>query len=233
MGTRVDSSLLDETATILGMLVDGQLDLRGEHELGTIYEFAVYEIRRDGETVVERYVREHPPNLDSRDGRLLKALPEARLSVFLIDAVEEGVGIQVHDLLGGPPTFIAEEAYGDPLFLGERFAGRIATVDDVTLSVGGFQPFDEIAIEDIFYDLVVRFPGRPVDALHQLSGQDRQDAAVIIARAGMESMEWLVTQALAEAGSLEGIDELDDAAFLDALPPPPPAHSSRPKRRRR
>ncbi len=230
MGSQVDESLLDESATVLGLLVDGQLDLRGQHELGAVYEFALYEIRRDGETVIERYARTHPPDLSSREGRLLRALAEARISVFLIDGVEEGVGIQVHDMLGGPPTFVAEEAYGNPLFLGERFAGRLATVDDVTLSIGGFMPLDVMAMEEILYDLVERFPGRPVDALHTLSGQDRTDAAVIIARAGMESMDWLAEQVLGDAMALE---EVDDAASGDALLPPRPAQSSRPKRIRR
>ncbi len=233
LGNHVDGSLLDESAMVLGLLVDGQLDLRGQHELGAVYEFALYEIRRDGETAIERYVRTHPPDLSSRDGRLLRALAEARTSVFLIDGVEEGVGIQLHDMLGGPPAFVAEEAYGNSFFLGERFCGRLATVDDVTLSVGGFMPLDVMAMEEILYDLVERFPDSPVDTLHTLSGDDRTDAAIIIARAGMESMDWLAAQALEDEIALEAMNELDVPLIADALPPPPPVHSSRPKRRRR
>ena len=174
----------------------------------------------------------HPPDLSSREGRILRALAGARTSVFLIDGVEEGVGIQVHDMLGGPPAFVAEEAYGDPLFLGERFAGRLAPVDDVTLSVGGFMPLDVMAMDKILFELVERFPGQPVDALYTLSGQDRVDAAVIIVRAGMESMDWLRLQAMDDAMALEEMGGLDAAPSGDALPSPP-AHPSRPKRRRR
>jgi hypothetical protein len=232
IGRQVDESLLDESAATLGLLTDGKLDIRAERELGTVLEFALYEVRRDGETLVERYVRTHPPDPGTRDGRVLRALPDARLAVFLIDGVEEGVGMQVHDLLGGPPAFVADETFGDPQFLGERFAGRLLTVDDVTISVGGFMPFDAIGIEDISYDLVERFPGRPVDSLHTLAGQDRTDAAVIIARAGIESRDWLVTQVLQDVAAMEGTEELE-AALTDDRMLPPPAHPSRPKRRRR
>lgn len=207
IGRQVDESLLDESATTLGLLADNHLDVRGAHDLGAVFEFAVYEIRRDGETMVERYARLHPPDPSTRDGRVLRALLEARMSVFLIDGVEEGVGMQVHDLLGGPPAFVADETYGNPLFLGERFAGRLLTVDDVTLSVGGFMPLDEVAIEDILIDLVERYPDVPVDMMHTLSGQDRLDAALIIAAAGIESTDWLVTQVGEDMDAIGGVGE--------------------------
>lgn len=82
-------------------------------------------------------------------------------------------------------------------------------------------PLDVVATENIQYALAERFHGRPVDALHTLMGQERPDAEGFIAVAGIESIEWLIIQAVQDIAASEGVEDQNDALGGDPLPPLP------------
>lgn len=229
VGRLVDAAMLGQAAAELGLVVDGELLLTGDHDLAAVLDYAMHELRADGRTVIQRRLAEHPPDPGSRDDRVLRALDSARYSVFLIDGIEP-IGMHVHDMLGGPARFVVDEAFTDPALLGERFAGRLVSIDDVTMSTGVFLPLDQLAAGDILDELIDHFPGRAVDDLHGLSPEDQTIVTTVIARAGLEATDWLVEQALLEEAGLDPLSALgpDD----EELPPIPmlfPASPSSPK----
>ncbi len=237
IGKLVDESMLDAAATELGLLIDGQLYLTGEHDVATVLDFAMHELRTDAGSVVQRHLAQHPPVAGSTEATVLRALEAARFSVFFIDGVEPGVGIHVYDMLGGPARFVVDEALGEPAFLGDRFAGRLLSVGDITLSTGVYLPLDQIATEEILDDLLDRFPERSMDELHLLPPEDRAAATAIIARAGLEATDWMVEQALLEVAGDDPLLALEtDTAEANPLPLPtrtPPASSPSAKRKKR
>lgn len=232
---RVDEAMLDAAATALGLLVDGKLAIVGGHDVAAVLDFALHELRADGQTVIQRHLADHPPDAGSQDDRVLRALEAARFSVFLIDGVEDGVGIHVYDMLGGPARFVFDAVYANPALLGDRFGGRLLTVDEVSLSTGVFLPLDQLAAEDILDELSDTFPERTIEDLHHLPPEDRTVVATIIARAGLEATDWMVAQALLDEIGLDPLAALDTVeGGADPLPLPdraPP--TSNPKSRKK
>ncbi len=197
----IDGGMMDIAATELGVLVDGHLMITGMHDLSAVADYALHEIRIDGLNAIQRYLAKHPPDPGSQDGRVLEGIRTARFSVFLIDGVEEGIGAHVYDMLGGPPRFVFDSTLGDPGLLGQRFAGRILTVGEITLSTGLILGLDQLGADDILEDLLDRFPEHAIDDLHDLSPEDQAIVTGVVARAGIDSMDWILDQAvLAETG---------------------------------
>lgn len=221
MSRSITPPMLDTAATQLGLMDDGQLFASGDNELAMILDVATFEVRTDGTTAVERYLAAHPPAAGSAEARLPHAMRAARFSVYLIDGVEEGIGIQVHDQLGGAPRLLFGPNLDSPAVLGLWFAARLITIDDVSFLSGVLLPLDEFGSEDILEELVEFFPDRAVDDLHGLPPEDQSVVTTVIAINGLEATDWMKEQLAIQDSELEAEPEIESPELPSSFPPPP------------
>ena len=71
---------------------------------------------------------------------LLKANCEARFSLFAVEAVEPGVGVQVRDLLRGDSQFIVDVGYSQSAAIGAFLAARIMAPEGICMTTGAALP---------------------------------------------------------------------------------------------
>ncbi len=214
----LDESLLNEAATELGLMIEGRFLGGGPNELASVIDFAMHELRRDGQTVIERALFIQPPLAGSPDDLVVRGMVGARFSVFLVTGIDAGIGMRLYDMLGGPPRFLCDASFAQPAFLGQRFAGRIMTIGEISLPIGIFLPLDQRAADDILNDLLDSFPDREIDGLHDLPLADQADVTAIIMVAALEATLWLAERLLREGGTVPRFDPPDGDGFIEPVP---------------
>lgn len=205
----LDESLLNEAAAELGLMIEGRFLGGGPNELASIIDFAMHELRRDGQTVIERSLDAKPPLPGSPDDLVLRGMVGSRFSVFLADGIDATIGMHLYDMLGGPPRFLYDASFGQRAFLGQRFAGRVLTIGEISLPIGIFLPLDQVAANDILDELLDSFPDREIDDLHDLPPDDRADVTAIIMVAALEATLWLAEELLREGETDPRFDPAD------------------------
>ena len=96
-----------------------------EDETSVLMDYAIYNVRIDGQNAVERYLDDSPPPPDSDELAILKAQLEAYYSIFQIVGLEPGVGVAVRDLLRHENGFIADIGLSSSARKGNSFATRV------------------------------------------------------------------------------------------------------------
>lgn len=235
----LDEGLLTEAATELGLMIEGRFLGGGPNELASIIDFAMHELRRDGLTVIERALFIQPPLHGTPDDLVVRGMVGARFSVFLADGIDATIGMHLYDMLGGPPRFLYDASFGQPAFLGQRFAGRVLTIGEISLPIGIFLPLDQVAADDILDELLASFPDREIDDLHDLPPEDRADVTAIIMVAALEATLWFAERLLREGGTDPRFDPPDGDGFIEPVPlalpmrKPPSGNPKKIKKRRR
>jgi hypothetical protein len=103
-----------------------------------LMDFCLHDIRQDGRNAIERFLEETPPPAESDEMAYLQALKEATFSVFLIEGVEPGVGIQARDAMRGDSRFVMDVVFSKLGHPGEPFVGRLMSTRDITMTTGAF-----------------------------------------------------------------------------------------------
>src|SRR5439155_15441259 len=93
----VSRSILDEGGKKLGILKRNVLTLDTEDEIAVLMDYCLHDVRRHGVNAVERYLAETPPVAEPDEVILLRALRQARYSLFVVESAEPGVGVHVRD----------------------------------------------------------------------------------------------------------------------------------------
>ncbi len=83
----VDSEVIEIAARALGLGGNRQLVLDSEDDLAVLMDFALYEIRRGGKSLVERY-RQQYGGANHVERLLLDAMVRAQTGLFVVEGVE-------------------------------------------------------------------------------------------------------------------------------------------------
>lgn len=155
-------SVMGEGGRKLGILDDDVLLLDTEDEIAVLMDYCIHDVRRHGVNAVEGYLRSSPPVLNSDEWVLLQALRVSRFSVFVVESVERGVGINVHDLLRDEPVFLVDVGFGSSVSRGWVVAARVMSPEGIGMTTGAALPLGKMsptARARFLEDLLAAFDG--------------------------------------------------------------------------
>ena len=126
---------LPKCGTLLGIYKDDTLVFGSESEMDVLMDYCLYDYRWDGHNVIERYVNQTPIEAGSDKRVLLDAMLKPRYSLFVVDDVTKGLGVQTRDLFREDSAFIMDVALSETAVKGFVLACRIISPGDGRFSM--------------------------------------------------------------------------------------------------
>lgn len=136
----LDRSALDEGGKKLGILRRKVLTLDTEDEVAVLMDYCLHDVRRHGANAVERYLAESTPAPGPDELVLLRALRQARYSLFVVESAEPGVGVHVRDLLRDEPLDLVDIGLSRTASVGMVLAARVMAPDGIGMTTGAALP---------------------------------------------------------------------------------------------
>jgi hypothetical protein len=145
---RIPKDVLEEGGQMLGMLQDGRLVFGGEEESSIFMDYCIHDVRRNGQTVVEKFLDESPYPPGSEEAIVLDSLARAVFSVWVVESCEPGVGAYVRDLVSDEARLIVDVGLSQTAVPEMLLATRLMAVEDISMTTGaplpiGYLPRDE------------------------------------------------------------------------------------------
>jgi len=167
---RMPRDILDEGAEKLGVLHEGTLVFDSEEEMAVLMDYCLYDIARQGRTLVEQHLVESPPDPDSDEMTVLRSMQHAVYSVFEVEAVEPGLGFVAQDLGSEESSFVVDIGLSQSVEPGFVIAGRLLSLDGFAMTSGAALPVGQICstserheISKMFKDVLGGKEGGPFD----------------------------------------------------------------------
>jgi hypothetical protein len=178
---------IEESGKQLGIYRDGALAFNSMDETSVLVDYCIYDYRWDGQNVIERYLADTPVEPDSDERVLLDAMLEARYSLFVVDEVVKGVGVQTRDLIREDSGFIMDVGLSETAMKGSVLACRIITPGDVKFSMttGAGLPADRPIMERTIKEIPEQF-GKTVGEIARMSSQKAAEFSAAIIRIFLE-----------------------------------------------
>jgi hypothetical protein len=148
-----------ECGTRLGVYRDDALVFGSESEVSVLMDYCVYDYRRDGQNVIERYTSETAIPGDPDKSSVLDAMLKPRYSLFVVDEVVKGLGVQTRDLFRTDSGFIVDAALSETAVNGFVLASRIISPDNGRLSMttGAGLPVNRPILDRIIQEVLEQF----------------------------------------------------------------------------
>jgi tetratricopeptide (TPR) repeat protein len=178
---------LEECGKVLGIYRKGTLVFNSEDETSVLMDYCIYDYRWDGQNVIERYAAQASIEPGSDEKIILDAMLEARYSLFAVDEVVRGVGIQTHDLLRGDRGFIIDIALGETAVKNLVLAGRVITPSDgeFSMTTGAALPANATILEKIANEIPKRF-GERISDIAKMSPEKAAELSAFVIRVFLE-----------------------------------------------
>jgi hypothetical protein len=140
LAAAVPKDVFGEAADRLGILKGKEILLETEDEIVVVVDLAVFDIRRNGETVAQRFLRERPPAEGTDERLILEAMQSARYSIFQVQRAQAGVGVLFRDMLRDQEDFVWDVGFSHTARRGALMAGRIHSPGEITMTTGAVLP---------------------------------------------------------------------------------------------
>ena len=185
--SRLPKDAIEECGKLLGIYRNGTLFLDSEDETSVLMDYCIYDWRRDGRNVIERYIAETSIEPDSDERILLDAMLEARYSLFVVDEVVDGLGVQTYDLLRGDGGFVMDVGLSKTAVKGLVLAGRIITPGDCAFSMttGAALPADPGILRRMGREIPQRF-GKTTSDIADMSPEKAAELSAFVIRSFLE-----------------------------------------------
>jgi hypothetical protein len=199
----LSKEIIETAGQRLGMFQNGTLIFDSEDEMSVLMDYAIYNVRIDGQNAVERYLDESPPPPDSDEMAILKGQLEAYYSLFQIVELERGVGATVRDRLRRDSGFIADVGLSGSARRDDVIATRVIPLDEAgfLMTAGAALPVTAGTLARITSALERTFT--PATDFTRLTPDQESDLAAMVIRlcveAGMSS--WIAYGTSAEEPS--------------------------------
>ena len=133
----VDGDVIEVAARALGLGAHGQLILDSEDELSVLMDFALYEVRQEGKSLVEIY-REQHGGVNHTERVLLDAMVEARTGLFLVEDIDPTRHfLTLRDVIGQrEPLYLVDINFSRTVWSGLFFFFRPIQVEDFVMTSG-------------------------------------------------------------------------------------------------
>lgn len=180
---RVSKRAFGENARMLMARRTKQLKLDNPSANRVVMDFSIFDFRRVGKTAVDRFLANAPPPDGSDERLVLEAMQSAHYSIFGVDDVHEGLGVQAKDLLQHESVLIADEALGKNKTGGFAIGGRIMRFDQFAMPTGAMLLLTREVMEHVGEPLGAFLKGRGETGPANLSAQEKTDLAILLTRA--------------------------------------------------
>ncbi len=172
---------LKECARKLGFLADGDVFVfDSEDETAILMDYAIHSHRAGGKTVLEWYVAaEHPP-ADADEAALLQASRNARFSIYSVERVDKGLGVEVEDAFARDRMFVVDIGFSETGVKGLALAARLVPLPDFYISTGAALPVLPGLLPELERRIVTRFGLARAQNLKNLSPNEQSALATIV-----------------------------------------------------
>ncbi len=141
--------MFTECGRKLGCLVDGTLVFESEDEASVLADYCIYDGWSDQHNAVTRFVANQPYAAGTDEALLLDAMLRARYSLFQVESVANGLGVNCRDILRGDGGTIVDEGLGSTAVPGVIVAGRLVALPELSMTTGAALAIDADVLEDI------------------------------------------------------------------------------------
>ena len=101
-----------EAANDLGLLKkDSTIVFDSEDEMDYVMDRSIHDIERDGKRFIETYLDSHAKTLKPDETKYLTALRDAHYSLFVVDDIEKGQGLLLHDVFSEKKIFLTDISF--------------------------------------------------------------------------------------------------------------------------
>lgn len=178
---------IPECGKRLGVYKDNLLVLGSESETSVLMDYCLYDYRWNGRNVIERYVSQAAIDPGADKSILLDAMLKPRYSLFAVDDVERGLGVQTRDLFRGDSGFIVDIALSETAVKGFVLACRVISPDNgrLSMSTGAALPVDRPIMEKIIQEIPERF-GKTTGEITRMSPEQAAEFSASIIRICLE-----------------------------------------------
>lgn len=144
---RLSKSELDAGAKKLGLLKGGVLVFDSEDECAFLMDYCIHHVRTGGRNAVERELIERSDAPESDELTCLQALQHTIYSLFIVEAVEPGLGIHIRDLRSHAELFVLDLGLGRTAVPGLILATRVISVAGIHMTGGAAIPLGKLSDE--------------------------------------------------------------------------------------
>jgi hypothetical protein len=178
--------VLEEGGKKLGILRRNTLVLDTQDEISVLMDFCLHDVRRRGQTAIERYLMESPPPADSDEMVILQANRDSWFTLLAVESNERGVGVHVRDLLRDEPLFLVDVGFSQTAHCGMVLACRVMVADGIAMTTGAALPVGQLSTaqqSDLVEGLQANLPG--VD-FRNITAEQASKLATIVIRSCLE-----------------------------------------------
>jgi hypothetical protein len=141
----------------LGLVKAGTLILNNDDEIAILYDYCLYNYRRDGKNIIERHSLTAPPPADSLDAVLLQAMQQAYYAVLKVVDIHPNQGANLQNLITGETLDIIDISLSETGEPGIVLVGRIIPLGEFNMSSGTLIPLPESVYEDKLKPVIGKF----------------------------------------------------------------------------
>jgi hypothetical protein len=120
-----------------------------DEEMSLVFDLAVHTSRPGRSRAIDRYARTLELAAGSDEDRTLRALCDARFSIWRLDHKHEQAGVVVTDVLRGGKTWLLDENMASSLEADTTFASRLSFPDAFAITCGIFVPVDAMLLHQV------------------------------------------------------------------------------------
>ncbi len=144
---------LAKCGKMLGFMVDDTLVFENEDESSVLVDYCLYQGWSGQHNAISRFLAKQPYDPGSDEMVLLEAMSQARYSLFQVESMTKGVGVNCRDLLRSDGGSIVDEGLGNTASEGIVFGCHIVVLPEMSITTGAPLPIDAGALEDILQAL--------------------------------------------------------------------------------
>lgn len=176
----IPNEVFETAGRQLGMLEGNDIYLNTRDESAVLVDHCIYDIRRDGMNVIEKYCEEHPPPAGTDEELLVEPIKAARYTLLSIRGRVAGKGVDAWDEFREESVFLTDESFSwtvtEPLAL----AIRLVHVEGYTISTGAALPLTSDEVPLMMQCIKAAFPGKPIRELAEHSSENHSELATLI-----------------------------------------------------
>ena len=172
-----------ECGTVLGIYKNDMLAFGSESETNVLMDYCLYDYRWDGHNTIERYIEQNTIEAGTDRGTLLDAMLKHRFSLFMVDNVVRGVGVETRDLLRGDDGFIIDIGLSETAVKGFVLASRIISPGDsrFSMTTGAGLPVNRPMLERISREIPQQF-GKTTAEIARMSPDKAAELSAAVVR---------------------------------------------------
>ena len=184
---RLSKDDIERGATETGFMRGGTVVLGNMDESNILFDYCIYNVYRDGRNAVERLMEECPPTEGSEERFVLQAKRRAWYSIFGINKVVAGVGVEADDIFRETRHLIADVGMSRGECVGGLIATRVIPLGECVMTGGAGLPLAGSDKERAAFAAAVRRVcfEQNIVSFKQLTAEQEKELTRVIIRAAL------------------------------------------------